>query len=260
MEAAKMSSYEQALADLHVNQAAIEDGPYLHAHSRNSALLKRRISIFERCAGFLDGAKTILDWGCFHGADACLARMYLGGEVEIHGCDVGPGHFPAFFDFAKLNYSQLTHYWKLPYEDNQFDAVIGGGVLEHVANDSESLKELHRIIRPGGHFIMTMLPNHLSYTEWLNRTLRFPHHARRYSLREAKYMFMHHGFRPMKYGYHQMIPSLSSPRGGIFDMPLANRLVERLFGLNALLERAPPLNWISTNIFIVGRKEEAFHG
>jgi SAM-dependent methyltransferase len=255
-----MSAYELTLADLHAKQAAIEDSPYLHAHSRNAALLKRRISIFERCQDYLDGANTVLDWGCFHGADACLVRLRLGDGVDIHGCDVGPGHFPAFFDFANLKYSQLTHYCKLPYENNQFDVVIGGGVLEHVPNDSESLKELYRVIRPGGHLIVTMLPNHLSYTECLQRILRFPHHVRRYSLREAKHMFLHHGFRPMRYGYHQMIPSLSSPRGGIFDMPTMNRLAERLFGLNAILERLPPLNWLSTNLFIVGRKEEAFHG
>jgi len=53
--------------------------------------------------------------------------------------------------------------------------VMGSGVLEHVPNDSESLKELYRIIRPGGYFIMTMLPNQYSYTEWLNRRLRNPH-------------------------------------------------------------------------------------
>jgi len=180
--------------------------------------------------------------------------------MEIHGCDVDPLEYRSFFDFSGLKYSQLTHPYRLPYEDDFFDAVIGSGVLEHVPIDSESLKELYRIIRPRGHFIMTHLPNKYSYTEWLNRRLGNPHHLRLYSLSEALHVLMHHGFRPVLFGYHQMVPTLSSPASGIFDLPFANHLVESLFGLNPLLEMLWPINRLATNIFVVGRKEQAFHG
>jgi len=186
--------------------------------------------------------------------------MLRGSDVELHGCDVDSGEYQAFFDFAGLKYSQLSHPYLLPYESDSFDAVIGSGVLEHVPNDFESLKELYRIIRPGGFFIMTMLPNAYSYTEWMNRRLKNPHHLRMYSLSEARHMFMHHGFLPVRFGYHQMTPTLSSPNGGIFDLAIANRLVEKLFSLNAFFERSWPINRFSTNIFVVGRKVEAFHG
>jgi len=52
-----------------------------------------------------------------------------------------------------------------------------------------------------------------------------------YSLSEAKHMFMHHGFLPVRFGYHQIIPTLSSPKGGIFDLRFANQLVEKVFSL-----------------------------
>ncbi len=251
-------NYEAELARLYELQVHIKPDVYLHAHSRNRALIRRQISIFERCQEFLSEARTVLDWGCRHAADACLVRMLRGPHVRLEGCDVDGGGYQAFYDFAQLQYKQLTHPYALPYENDQFDAVIGGGVLEHVPNDSESLKELYRIIRPGGHFIMTMLPNRYSYTEWLNRRLNNPHHLRRYTLSQIHCMFMHHGFLPVAYGYHQMIPSLSSAKGGIFDLYLANKLVERLFGLNSILERIPLVNRISTNIFMVGRKVQSF--
>ena len=38
----------------------------------------------------------------------------------------------------------------LPYENGTFDVLVGSGVLEHVALESEALKELWRVIRPGG--------------------------------------------------------------------------------------------------------------
>lgn len=60
--------------------------------------------------------------------------------------------------------------------------------------------------------------------------------------------------------YHQIIPSLSSPEGGIFDLLLANQLVEKILFLNSVFERLWPINRLSTNIFVVGQKVEAFHG
>jgi ubiquinone/menaquinone biosynthesis C-methylase UbiE len=136
--------------------------------------------------------------------------------------------------------------------------VIGSGVLEHVPNDSESLKELYRIIRPGGYFIMNFLPNKYSYTEWMNRRLRNSHHLRLYSLDEARHMFMHHGFLPVRFGYHQMIPSLSNPKNGIFDSPSANRLSKSSSGVIRSSNERGRINRLSTNIFIVGKKVDAF--
>jgi SAM-dependent methyltransferase len=253
-----MSNYESELSALYAHEARTREEPYLHYHSRNSAVIRRQVRIFERCKDVLTDAHTILDWGCRHGADACMVRMFRGTGVELYGCDVHAIDYHTFYDFAGLKYSQLIHPYRLPYEDNFFDAVIGGGVLEHVPNDSECLKELYRVIRPQGHFIMTFLPNKYSYTEWLSRRLHRPHHPRMYVLSAARSMFMHHGFRPIRFGYHQVLPTLAGQKDALFDLPLVNRLVEQLSGFDPILERLWPVNRIATNIFIIGRKEEVF--
>jgi hypothetical protein len=56
------------------------------------------------------------------------------------------------------------------------------------------------------------------------------------------------------------MPTLSSPKGGIFDLQFANHIVERAFALNPFFERLWPVNKLSTNLFVVGKKVEAFHG
>jgi len=47
------------------------------------------------------------------------------------------------------------------YDDAQFDFFICSHVLEHVADDRQALRELHRILKPGGHGIL-MVPIILS--------------------------------------------------------------------------------------------------
>ena len=253
-------NYESKLAALYVEELLSRPDQYLHAHSRNRAVVQRQVSIFKRYSKYIPESGAILDWGCRQAPDACLVRMLRGDGPELFGCDVDAASYNVFFQYSNLAYKTLTHAWQLPYEDNQFDVVIGSGVLEHVPNDSATLSELYRVIKPGGYFIMTMLPNVLSYTEFLNRRLGNPHHLRIYGLSEAKHMFMHHGFLPVESGYHQVFPSLSSPSSGVFDSTAANKLVEALASCNEVGEKIWPFRCFATNIFIFGQKVVAFHG
>ena len=41
-------------------------------------------------------------------------------------------------------------------EDNSFDLIIACDVLEHVSNDSNAIRELYRVLRPGGWAILTV--------------------------------------------------------------------------------------------------------
>jgi 2-polyprenyl-3-methyl-5-hydroxy-6-metoxy-1,4-benzoquinol methylase len=52
----------------------------------------------------------------------------------------------------------------LPFPDNSFDIVISMEVLEHVESPTAMLREICRIIRPGGWLYLTC-PNYLSFRE-----------------------------------------------------------------------------------------------
>jgi SAM-dependent methyltransferase len=250
-------SYESQLLAIYSEQSKLKRNEYLEAHSHNLAVILRDTTIFRRYSDFIPARGSVLDWGCNHAPTACLVKMLRGEAVKLYGTDVHGDNFGAFYDFAGLRYTQLQHHSLLPYEDNFFDAVIGTAVLEHVPNDSASLNEIYRVLRPGGVFVVTTLPNRFSYTEWLNRRLKRPHHLRRYSLREAKYLFLHHGFLPIACGYHQVLPSMCSV-GGVFNSRLLNRLVDALTLHSGLAEKIWPIRCFASNVFVVGIKVSGF--
>lgn len=216
---------------------------YLAQHAHHNSIL-RQVSVFERYLPYLPRAGTFLDWGCYHAPDACLLRHALGKGIELHGCDFLPeDRFPAFHGFAGLEYRRLAVPADLPYTDACFDAVIASGVLEHTANDSEALKELHRVVREDGLLVVTFLPNRLSYTEFVSRRLRGAPHARLYGKSETKKLMLHHGFRPVAIGYHQMVPGQQ-----------LQQVFRRLWPMNSILERAWPLNKLSSNVMVICRR------
>jgi ubiquinone/menaquinone biosynthesis C-methylase UbiE len=68
----------------------------------------------------------------------------------------------------------------LPFTDNQFDVITSIGVLEHVretgGDEIESLNELHRVLKPGGIFICSHLPNKYSWIEFFTKRMKNKHH------------------------------------------------------------------------------------
>ena len=74
----------------------------------------------------------------------------------------------------------------IPVDDNSFDVVFSRYVLEHISEPTQFLREMHRVLKPGGRFIF-LTPNKWHYVtlaarmtphwfhEWYNSRLRASH-------------------------------------------------------------------------------------
>lgn len=56
--------------------------------------------------------------------------------------------------YSYPEYVQNMNVLNIPFEDNSFDLVICNHMLEHVPADRDAMKELYRVLKPGGRAIL----------------------------------------------------------------------------------------------------------
>jgi len=102
-----------------------------------------RAELFRRLVG--GPGRRVLDLGCRYGA---LTRAYAEGN-DVVGVDVDR---EALAEAAKLG---IDTTWAdvdepLPFEEESFDVVVAGELLEHVRDPERLIGEMRRVLRPGG--------------------------------------------------------------------------------------------------------------
>ncbi|UFQ15431.1 MULTISPECIES: class I SAM-dependent methyltransferase [Streptomyces] len=109
---------------------------------------------------------TVLDIGCGDGTAAATAAPLLAGHRVI-GVDWSQ-------DALKRAHAHLPYVVRgelsdggLPFADGAADAVLFSEVIEHLVDPDSALDELRRVLRPGGH-LMLSTPN---LAAWYNRGL-----------------------------------------------------------------------------------------
>jgi SAM-dependent methyltransferase len=110
--------------------------------------MKRRAAILARFGIAIPHTAHILDFGC--GAGRTVYSILDQGYINTVGYDIkdylslrDPADRSRFFIADAAG-------GRLPFDDNTFDLIISEQVLEHVMDQIGLLRELHRVMRPGG--------------------------------------------------------------------------------------------------------------
>lgn len=252
-------------ADVARLDTALEAWSQLRAHGDDAYLDAKetpyvraeRVRSYVHIRPGLVAAQRVLDWGCRHGASAQLVRADLGENFELHGTDYcDADEYRALHQASVMTYRRLQHAWRLDYPDEFFGAVIGAGVLEHVANIGASMTELWRVLRPGGALLLTHLPNAHSWSEWLSRrTAPELAHARRFRPKALSQQLLDHGFAVEQWGYHHFPPTTLPVRG---DESAILRGALRWAQPLRAAETIWPLRGFSAAIWLIARKRLGF--
>lgn len=112
----------------------------------------------------ISGYHRILEIGCGQGTDAIYVsrhdhqdRLYVGLDLSIESLqnattainqDTGRLHKSPRFLVANAE--------SLPFPDDYFDCIYSGGVLHHTPNIRLALREVLRVLKPGGDLFITL--------------------------------------------------------------------------------------------------------
>jgi ubiquinone/menaquinone biosynthesis C-methylase UbiE len=150
---------------------AVEESHWWHIGRRRII----RSFVKEICEQVKDRRARILDVGCGTGANLMMLSEF--GEAE--GVDVSPDALN-FCRERGLQNVKLGAAESLPYEDHTFDLVTALDVVEHIDDDVAGLREMRRVLRPGGRLLL-FVPTFMFLWGVQDDV---SHHRRRYRLPE----------------------------------------------------------------------------
>lgn len=85
----------------------------------------------------------------------------------------------------------------LPYRDERFDGVVCVDVLEHLDDDAAALRDIHRVLKPGGRLLATVP----AFDFLWSRRDELLHHKRRYRLGQIRRRVAAANFDVLKTSY-----------------------------------------------------------
>jgi SAM-dependent methyltransferase len=105
--------------------------------------------------GELASGEKVVDIGSGGGLDSLIAARMVGSEGSVVGIDMTPAMLDRARSAAKETelhnvVFRQAYMEELPISDNWADVVISNGVLNLTPDKIKVLKEMYRVLRPGG--------------------------------------------------------------------------------------------------------------
>ena len=118
--------------------------------------------LLERLGGRVEGGR-VLEIGCGRGVGTEIVLTHFGAR-HVDAFDLDPDmvaraqrRLAPFGDRVRLWCGDAT---EIPAEDSSYDAVFDFGIIHHVPAWREAVREVVRVLRPGGRFFFEEVTRH----------------------------------------------------------------------------------------------------
>lgn len=182
----------------------------------------------------------VLDWGAGKGHISYLLRK---AGFQVTSCDLQSGADDSSFsqrtpilDEQAITVLPLERECDLPFEAASFDLVVSFGVLEHVGDDLGSLKEIRRVLKPGGLFFFCFLPYWMSWTQRLAHLRGNYYHPVLYSKTDVQCLAQAAGFELAGVWHGQLLPKNALPNSNTLER------------IDRFMTNWTPLKYLATNL------------
>lgn len=141
------------------------------AYARLTPTWRRSLELYrDQIDHLVTPTSRLLDVGCGHGT---LLKDVYAKTPHCYGLEPDAA---ALAKNTLIPHKAVGFVEHMPFEDNFFDVIVLEWVLEHLDNPVESFREIHRVLKPGGHVVF-ITPNAWNYNTWLIRAVPNRFHA-----------------------------------------------------------------------------------
>ncbi len=145
-----------------------------HKDLSDNYVYQRSILAYVEAAKLVSGNVLEIGTGMGYGIDTIAPKCEKFTSIDKFEVDLSHAKDVKNFEFKQMAVPPLTG-----FEDNSFDFVVTFQVIEHIKDDNLFVKEIHRVLKPGGKMIVTTPNIKTSIT-------RNPWHIREYTVPELK--------------------------------------------------------------------------
>ena len=134
-------------------------------------VFQRSLLAYHRAAELVEGDILEVGTGTGYGVEiiAPKATRYISLDKQLPNT-------PLQLENVEYYYMEVP---PIGFENTSFDSVVSFQVIEHIKRDKEFVREVYRVLKPGGRFIVSTPNRPMSLT-------RNPWHVREYTAKEFK--------------------------------------------------------------------------
>lgn len=131
--------------------AACYRDPEAEALETQNLLSRQRIAL-RMVRAMVPPPAKVLDLGCGTGE---TAEKLMGSGYEVWGLDIAEPMVCRARERCGSDRFRVGDMEHIPFEDDMFDAVVCLGVIEYLDKDERALREIWRVLKPGGRAVIS---------------------------------------------------------------------------------------------------------